>query len=306
MITYKTLKKNKVSNPVVSIVIRCKNESKKITDCLDILFNQKLEYSFEIIVIDSGSTDGTLDIIKDYNISIYTITPKDFNYGTSINLGVNLSRGKYCVFVSAHAIPKNEEWLSGLVKPMVNDCDIAGTYSRQIPYDDTFFIEKRALSDTFGPYPKLQKIYQGDSKKTIRDNMVFSNASSCIRKSLALKYPFKNLPASEDREWALRVLREGYKISYEPSSIIFHAHNETPQQYYKRIFINSKALFFFFGIKIGIRHLIPLFLYQILKDIRYCKKNNIQINLSILKKSIVYRFYYVKAHYLGTRKDNYV
>jgi GT2 family glycosyltransferase len=126
---------------------------------------------------------------------------------------------------------------------------------------------------------------------------LFSNASCCIRKSVAKKIPFRNLIASEDREWAYRVIKNGYKIIYAADSVVYHYHNESLDKYYKRIFINSKALYQFTGVKISFFHILPVMILNVFKDLKYMRKNNIKINCENINISLKYRYKYAIAHY---------
>lgn len=302
-ISIKSIKKIDTMKDVdVSIIIRTRNEEKRIVECIEKILNQDGNYKMEIIIIDSESTDRTVDLAQKYDLDIYSISPKDFNFGTSIQLGIELSSGKYCTFVSAHAIPQNKLWLKNMIEKF--DENTAAVYSKQIFDEDTFFIEKRALYETFGENYRFQK-WNDNYKKynDYRNEIIFSNASSCIRRKVALEYPFSRIIASEDREWSLRILKAGYNIIYNPESVIYHSHNESVEKYYKRIFINSKALYEFTGVKINFYHILPLILINIIKDIKFINKIEEKLTFSKIKTSIVYRYYYAKAHYLGTRKD---
>lgn len=297
------MKLSSVDRPKVSIVIRCKNESAHIEECLRMLYSQIVDFLFELIIIDSGSNDSTVEICKRYDLTIYKIDSKDFSFGSSINLGIELSRGEYCVFLSGHAIPVDVHWLSELIQPFEENDKIVGVYSRQTYKNDTFFVERRTLDKTFGLEKQLQRLI--NSKCGFRDvleNIKFSNASSCIRKSVVDEFPFADICASEDREWAYRVLREGYIIQYNPKSCVIHAHNEDPDKYYKRILINSKAVYEFLGVSIKFYHVIPLFVARFVSDIKYCRLNGIKLSKQIVKDSLVYNYRYVKAHYLATRE----
>ncbi|STO36077.1 PGL/p-HBAD biosynthesis glycosyltransferase Rv2957/MT3031 [[Flavobacterium] thermophilum] len=314
---YTLLKKSEKKNPQISIIIRTKNEEKFIGECLTKIFKQKIQKEFEVIIIDSGSTDRTVEISKNFNVDIYKIDPRDFNFGTSINLGLHLASSEYCVFLSAHAIPYDEFWLENLTKNIMLDSKIAGTYSRQLYYEDTCLIEKRQLSEKFTPQKRRQSL-EGyleefdvipNTYQDLRNLITFSNASSCIRKSVAIKYPFKELPASEDREWALNVLKNNYDIVYEPASRVYHAHNETLREWYKRIYINANAVYQFSGFRMGMRYLLPIIIVNVSKDILFLIRNNkktdLKIIFSILKElgnSLVYWFVYAIAYFNGGRK----
>lgn len=284
----------KVEKPVLSIIIRTKNEEKDISTCLDQILKQEIEINYEIIVIDSGSMDNTILYAERYPVTIVKMPPEDFNFGFSINLGIHLSKGDFVCFVSAHAIPYNRFWLFEMMKHF-KDEKVCGVYGKQIPYDDTNYIEKRNLSRTFGEIQIVQKLDKSSIDFVKDRNMIkFSNASSCIRKSVALEIPFKNIVASEDREWAFRALSAGYKIVYEPKSLIYHAHNETIEQWYKRIYINAKAVNEFTGFKIKFIYKLPLLLLNMYRDFMFCKKNKIRFSF---KFSHLYWKTYVKAYW---------
>ena len=70
------------SNTVeVSIIVLAKNEELYIQQTLRAIFRQKVNFEFEIIVIDSGSKDKTLEIIKEFPVSLIQIPPLEFGHG---------------------------------------------------------------------------------------------------------------------------------------------------------------------------------------------------------------------------------
>lgn len=297
----KNIKKSSKKKCYVTIIIRTKNEEKSLANVLDSVMSQSFDKIFDIIIIDSGSTDKTIEIANKYDLNIYTIPSEEFNFGTTISLGIELSNSDYCIFLSGHSVPANKIWLKKLTQNLTDK--VVASYSKQTYKDDAFFIEKRALDSTFSNNGKIQKWNENyKSYSDYKKDISFSNASSCIKKEIALKFPFSDLVASEDREWALRILKEGYEISYENESIVYHYHNEPIDKYYKRIYINSKALYSFTNVKINFYHLIPLIIVTIFKDIKYMKKNEIKLSFPNLKMSIRYSIKYAMAHYYGTRK----
>jgi rhamnosyltransferase len=134
-----------------------------------------------------------------------------------LNLGVELSKGDIFVALSGDAVPANKYWLENLINFLKKDKTLAGVYSRQIPYPDCNPIEAYKITTIF---PKTSFTISH-----FRENIIFSNTSAAIPKKLLIKYPFKLLAYGEDKEWALRMLKRGYKIGYASDSIVYHSHN---------------------------------------------------------------------------------
>ena len=269
-----------MKNIEASIVILTKNAGDNFKQTLDNVFSQKYK-SFEVIIIDSSSLDNTLEIAKKYPVKIIKIKADDFGHGKTRNLGAKLSKGKYVIFLTQDAIPKNNLWLSELIKPL-KDKEIAGVYSRQIPKENEKAIEKFFY---FSLYPDKNKVWDWNSF-TQGDN-IFSDVSSAIKKDILLKYPFNNsIIVTEDYDWAVRVLKKRYKLIYNSKSEVIHSHSYGLIRLFKRNFdigvsyktvYNSKEKqdgFFKKGIKIfgnEIKYLIKhrkfyLIPYAILKD----------------------------------------
>lgn len=198
---------------LVSIVIRTFNESKYINICLNAIEKQSYK-NYEIIIVDSGSSDDTIPKIKTRkNISHYVYKQKDYIPGKALNFGVEKSKGKYIVFLSAHCIPCNSNWLQNLIQPFENK-KIVGVYGRQLPLPHSKPEDRRDLMNTFGIEDRVQK-----------KDFFFHNANSAVRKTILIKNMFseeaKNI---EDRIWAKDVINQGYEIYYSSEAKVFHHH----------------------------------------------------------------------------------
>jgi len=209
--------------PETSIVVRSFNESNHIKKVLKSVTNQSYE-DFEIILVDSGSTDGTLEIADPYVDKIELVAPHDFTFGHSCNVGCAAAEGKLVSFLSAHAIPTDEEWLGPMVENF-NDDDVAMTYSNQIGAAENKFSERRLFDELFGKKRKRQH----------PPDYFANNASSVIRRSLWEEHQFDEyLTGHEDIEWAKHFMDRGYTVVYEPDACIYHIHDETWEQVYTR------------------------------------------------------------------------
>jgi len=230
----------------VSIVIPTKNGENDIKECLSGIFKQKTDYNFEVIVIDSGSTDNTLDIVDNFPAKLVKIKPSEFNHGDTRNLGAKLAVGEYIVFMVQDAVPANELWLQNLIRNF-DDEKVAGVYSRQKPKPGASPIVVKHLNSwvTAGTEKIVTRIEDKDKYNSLSpfDKRIFVNfddISSCMRKSIWKEEPYSRILYGEDIEWSKRVLEKGYTIIYEPESIIYHSHEPRLKYEFKRRYIDHK------------------------------------------------------------------
>lgn len=195
----------------ISIIVRTKNEERWIALCLKSVFSQKYN-NFEVIIVDNESNDKTLEKAKQYPVKKIVIC-NDYLPGKALNMGIRESEGDYVVSLSGHCIAADNLWLSRLANNF-SDPEVAGVYGRQEPLDFTPDADKRDLALIFGLDRKVQ----------LKDSF-FHNANSMIRKDIWEKIPFDEAVTNiEDRAWAQEVLKQGYKIIYEPAASVYHYH----------------------------------------------------------------------------------
>lgn len=202
--------KNKNFEKKVTVIIRTKNEEQWIEICIRKI-NEQTYSNKEIILVDNYSTDKTLDKIKDTNVKIIKI--KKFLPGKAINLGIKKSTGEYIVCLSAHCIPVDKNWLKNIIKDLSKK-NVAAIYGRQLPFPYSNSLDKRDLYNSFGLEKRVQK------KDTF-----FHNANSAFHKKIWKEFPFdEKIQHIEDRLWANKIIKNGYKIIYEPKAAVFHWH----------------------------------------------------------------------------------
>jgi len=209
--------------PETSIVVRSFNEAEHIGDVLAAVSEQDYQ-DFEIILVDSGSTDGTLDIAEQYVDKIEFVAPHDFTFGHSCNVGCEAAEGQFVSFLSAHAIPTDEQWLGPMVKNLRDD-EVAMTYSNQVGAEENKFPERRLFDELF----------QDERKRQTPPDYFANNASSVIKRHLWEHHQFDEyLTGHEDIEWAKHFMEQEYVVAYEPDACIYHIHDETWAQVYNR------------------------------------------------------------------------
>ena len=209
-------------SPRCSIVIRCYNEEQHIGRLLSGLMQQTVQ-DIEIIVVDSGSTDRTVEIARQYPIKLVSIRPDEFSFGRSLNLGCQAAVSKYIVIASAHVYPVYQDWLEHLLQPFTNP-NIALVYGKQRGNDITKYSEHQIFAAWFS-----------DHSNPNQDHPFCNNANAAIRRSLWEQQPYdETLTGLEDLDWAKRITQQGYRMAYSAEAEIVHVHHETPQRIYNR------------------------------------------------------------------------
>lgn len=213
--------------------MRSFNEAWAIGDTIKQLFNQDFEGEIELIVIDSGSSDGSIDIIKEsgrarlIQIPLGTYVP-----GVVLNQGAREASHDWIVYLNADATPVGKDWLANLLKPCVENPKFGAAFSRQIPRPDCQAVFAHDYDRCFGP--------ERESKDW---EHFFSMVSSVTHRSVLDKVPIReDLQYAEDDEWTRRLVKEGYEIPYAIGSVAMHSHNYTLRQSYKRSFGDAKAM----------------------------------------------------------------
>jgi rhamnosyltransferase len=219
---------------VISVVIPVKNGGEDLRRCLDGIAMQRVDEEVEIVVVDSGSRDGSVEVARAAGARVHEIPPEEFNHGATRNLGVSLTRGDKLVFTSQDAHAERDDWLALLTAPLA-DPKIAGAYGRQIAHEDAKPPERFFLDFLYGASARTQ---QAATKAELSmDTTLFSNANSAIRRDVFDEFNFVgDIIMSEDQEWSQRVLLAGYALVYEPRAAVRHSHPYTVRQAFKRFF----------------------------------------------------------------------
>lgn len=208
---------------MISIVLRVLNEEKHLDALLRGIHVQRVDMPFEVVIVDSGSTDRTLDIARAHNCRIETIRKEDFTFGRSLNVGCRAARGDWLVFVSGHCIPADETWLARLVAPLLAG-EASYSYGRQVGGEGTKFSERQLFAKYF---PADAALAQG--------GFFCNNANAALARDVWEQFGFdEELTGLEDMELAKRLVSSGRKVAYVPTSTVFHLHDETWRQVKRR------------------------------------------------------------------------
>lgn len=217
-----------------SILVLAKNEAHNIRHCLDAVFSQKTNCSFQVIFIDSGSSDGTVELAKQYPVEFHEISPEEFHHGRTRNLAATMAKGKYLVYLAADAFPETSVWLQSLLGNFNNE-SVHAVYGRHLPKPGSGLERKLALSTLYGPC-RIVKDYRSRQELGYR-YYHFSTVNAAIRRDIweATRFP-DDLKVFEDVAIAKRILDRGGTIVYEPEASVLHSHDYSARVLFRRYF----------------------------------------------------------------------
>ena len=233
----------------VSIVIPTKNAGSDFDFILEKIRNQKGFEETEIIVVDSGSIDETVNIAEKYGAEVYSIKAEEFNHGETRNYGAEKATGDYILFMVQDAIPIGDFWLYNMVKVLENDPQIAAATCRQVPRSDadlfacfSIWYHRRALdfyedriAELTGDFDKLPPIEK-------RKLCGLDDVSTLLSKDVFDKFKFKGIQFAEDIDLGSRLIKGGYKLAFLHSVGVIHSHKRDAFYILSRYYVDNKTL----------------------------------------------------------------
>lgn len=231
--------------PKLSLILCIKNAMVFLPKLLEQIDKQKNVSPCEFLIADTNSKDGSWDFLKSLkekkfkSLRLFKIKPKDFGHGKTRNKLIKKAKGKIIVFISQDIKITSNLWLYRLIKPLEKS-DVGAAFSRQIPYPDANLYDKFFYRRA---YPNKNRIISRvDEIKFGVDTIFFSMVSAAAKKNLLIKHPFVNgKDASIDQWLAKAVIENGYKIQYVANAAVYHSHNYSLKELFKRNFYSGQS-----------------------------------------------------------------
>jgi len=270
---------NSIDEPKVSVVIPVFNAGEILDRVLAAVVSQETLWPFEVLLIDSGSTDGSLAVIEKYvtknkNVSLHQIKSSEFNHGATRNLGVELTKGEYVAFLTHDALPATLQWLHNLVMSLEKHPQAAGAFGRHLAYPEASAYTKRDLTahfDKFAEKPLCVDLKTDEKLVANRDERwrqflhFYSDNNSILRRSVWQEIPYQPVDFGEDQVWANDIINAGYSKVYAVCAAVYHSHDFSPEESQERN--RTEAAFFK-------KH----FAYVLIKDKTTLEKTIVSIN----------------------------
>ena len=199
----------------------------------------------DVLVIDSGSTDGTLGIVAQHPaVRLHEIPNSEFGHGRTRNLAATLAAGRLVAYLTHDAVPTDDHWLRELVAPFEQFRGVEGVVGRQIARPNCVPILKYEIARVFstqGPEFGTTLSYKTDAFDRVPRYWLpaafYSDVNSAARRDFLLKsLPYRDVNYAEDQLFGRDLLEAGHVKAYAARGVVEHSNDLTYGEYKKRLF----------------------------------------------------------------------
>ncbi|KQO15372.1 glycosyltransferase family 2 protein [Paenibacillus sp. Leaf72] len=229
------------TNVKVSVIIPTLNAGLEFVELIQRLQKQTL-LPYEIIVMDSSSEDGTPERALQLGTRVLTVLRSEFDHGGTRNTAAAQAKGDFFVFMTQDALPYDEQLLEKLVQPLLDDARTACSYARQIPYPHAGILERLARASNYPREPRLKS--KADIDQMGIQTFICSNVCAAYRRETFYEMGSFDAPVifNEDMFMAATCVMNGYSIAYAAEAGVYHSHDYTLMQQFRRFFDNGVSM----------------------------------------------------------------
>lgn len=244
-----------------AVIVPTWNAGDAFRNVLESLVTQRTDWAFDILVVDSGSTDNTLAIVDDFlarGVRLHQIPNSEFQHGRTRNLAISLTSAEFVGLLTQDALPANDRWLANLVKAFDLDEKIAGVFGPHYPYPEATAFVAKNLKQHFEHFDRLPHVAHWDvtpdgltwgSEQHQQWLHYYSDNNSMMRRSVWNKIPYPEVHWSEDQLWAWEIIKQGYCKAFAHDAYVVHSHNMTEAGQRKVSEIEGDLFLRFFGYR---------------------------------------------------------
>jgi rhamnosyltransferase len=220
-----------VSESPISVAIPVCNGGAQLARTLAALERQTVEH--ELLVCDSGSTDGSMDLARRHGARVLEISRHEFNHGATRNLLMRGAAGARVALLSQDAEPADEHWLERLLEGFTLADRVAVVYGPYRPRPDAAFAVRTELEQWFSSLSPdgTPQVERGEELRLlpaielVGRRGFLTDANACLARDMWERVPFREVPYAEDRVLAIELLRAGYSKVFMPQAAVWHSHD---------------------------------------------------------------------------------
>ncbi|WP_291488762.1 glycosyltransferase family A protein [Acidovorax sp.] len=240
-----------------SVLIPVKNGGPFLGKVLDTVLTQETPWPFEVLVVDSGSSDGSVECARQRGVRVETIPASEFGHGRTRNQLASMARGEFLVFITQDARPASAQWLRNMVEGCDAQPDVAGAFGPHRAHPEARYVTHRELDQHFAGFgDKLSVVRLEDRARFASDPgyrqwlHFFSSNNSCIRRSVWEQLPLPEVAFAEDQTWALRAIEAGHAKAFVPDAVVYHSHDFGVWETLQRNFDEARSFNRYFGYRL--------------------------------------------------------
>ena len=249
----------------VTVAIPVRNGGELLARTLAALSVQTVEH--ELLVCDSGSSDGSGELALTHGARVLRIEPWQFSHGGTRNLLMREAKGARVALLTQDAQPVDERWLERLLDGFELSQDVAIVYGPYRPRPDAAFPVRVELERWFASLspdgcPRLDRLEEHEralaASELIGRRGFFTDANACLARAAWERVPFREVSYAEDRVLAIDMLRAGYAKAFMPDAVVVHSHDYTALEHLRRCFDEWRGLREVYGWRepVGPAHLV--------------------------------------------------
>jgi GT2 family glycosyltransferase len=244
-----------MSDPASTVAIPVRDGGELLAGTLRSLARQTVPH--ELLVCDSGSRDGSVELARSYGARVLEISPESFSHGATRNLLMREARGAYVALLTQDAEPADERWLERMLDGFALAADVAivyGPYRPRASASPAVRLELEGWFRSLSPdgEPRLDRLGADERGSLAAIELIarrgfFTDANACVARAAWERVPFREVPYAEDRVLAIDMLRAGYTKAFVPQAAAIHSHSYTTAQQLRRSFDEWRGLLEVYG-----------------------------------------------------------
>lgn len=226
----------------VTVAIPVRNGGALLGEVLTAVRAQRLDRDVELLVADSGSTDGSAQLARRYGAEVIDVAPGDFSHGGTRNLLVRHASGSHVALLSQDAVPADPRWLARLLEGFRASSEVALVFGRYRPRVGASVMVRREIDTWFDSLPLEVRGTPDASSLDATRRLFFTDANGCVAKAAWQGVPFREVRYAEDQLLARDMLAAGYAKVYRPEAAVIHSHDYRPMDEMRRSFDEWRGL----------------------------------------------------------------
>lgn len=231
---------------VVTVGVPVLNGARYLDQVLGAVRSQRVHREVELLVVDSGSSDGSLEIAERHGVRIHRIPKSEFSHGGTRNLIMELAQGDHVAFLTQDATPAHDGWLAALLEGFEQAEDVAAVFGPHDARPDASHVIKAEMERHFASWgdgreinvqridrsPKGLAAYRAEPWRFT----FLSSVNCCLAKEAWRRIPFRDVPYAEDQLIGRELVEAGYAKVFHPDARVLHSHDFRPLGFFRRYF----------------------------------------------------------------------